>query len=365
MFFAGFTTIRSIVYVGIALIAAFTVTGAISSTYKRERLSLAEQHYNQGQNLQGQGDLEAAVDQYREAILFVPDNSDYRLSLATALLNTGHLAEAQAHLQQLQQQDPTNGRINLGLALVALKQKKVREAIDDYQRAVYEYWPPQAVPERRRARWQLVDLLHGVGRRNDEVAELLQLYSSSSQNDPTERAKIGFRLVNLGAMSEASQIFRNLEVNFPKSALGHRGLGDVRFGTGDYVAARHEYQHALRVNPNDRDAQAALSLTNAVIDLDPVLPDISPGEQLRRSQLLLSRIVSELNGCLLQEAPTATAQHQLDEARDLLARSHPGEDYNVALQQTAVLLWQNRTAFCPANVQPNRAIELAVGRIAE
>jgi hypothetical protein len=133
---------------------------------------------------------------------------------------------------------------------------------------------------------------------------------------------------------------------------------------GDYVAARHEFQHALRLSPNDRDLQSELQLTNAVIELDPALPDLSSAERLRRSQLLLTRVVNELGGCLLQKAPTAVAEHQLDTARDLLAQKHPAEDdYNLTLQRAAMGLWQNRSAFCPASVPPNHAIDLAVGRI--
>ena len=155
-----------------------------------------------------------------------------------------------------------------------------------------------------------------------------------------------------------------METNFPQNSVGQSGLGEVRFSAGDYVSARHEFQHALRITPNDREVQTALALTNAVIDLDPVLPEISSAEQLRRSQLLLSRIVTELNACLLQQVPTAVAQHQLDSARDLLARTHPmQEDYTLALQRGAVQMWQNRASFCQANVPSNRAIDLAVGRI--
>ncbi len=361
--FAGFTTIRSMVYVALILIAAFVATGAISSTYRRERYSLGQQRFDEGHNLERSGQSDAAVDQYREALLFSPDNQEYRLSLANSLINTGHLNEAQAHLQQLAQTDPTNGRINLALAQVSLKQHQTAQAIDFYQRAVYEYWPPQAIPERRAARWQLVNLLEQAGRRNDEIAELLQLYSSSPAN-PVERSRIGFRLAQAGATSEAAQIFRTLELNFPKDVLGHIGLGDVRFATGDYVSARHEYQHVLRLDPGNHDIQSQLALTNAVIDLDPALPDISYAERLRRSESLLSRIVSEMNGCLLQKVPTAAAQHQLDSARDLLAHNHEAEqDYNLTLQRAAIRLWQDRSAFCPPAVKPNRAIELALGRV--
>ncbi len=307
--------------------------------------------------------MSGAVDQYREALLFTPDDSNYRLSLATALLDIGHLDEAQAHLEQLSQSDPTNGRINLALARVALKRNRKNQAIEDYQRAVYEYWPPDAVPERRQARWQLVGLLHAAGRRNDEIAELLQLYSSSPP-DPKERSKIGFLLINAGAISEAAQIFRNLELNFPQNSVGHRGTGEAKFAAGDYVSARHEFQRALKITPNDHEVQAALTLTNAVIDIDPLLPDISSAEQLRRSQLLLTKIVNEFNQCLLQKAPTAVAQHQLDAARDLLVKTSPAaEDYGLSLQRAAVRLWQNRSSFCPPNVPANHAIDLAVGRI--
>jgi tetratricopeptide (TPR) repeat protein len=361
--FAGFTTIRSIVSVVVVLIGAFALTGAISSSYKRERHSLGQQHYKAGHAFETQEDLEAAVDEYREALLFLPDQQDYRLSLAIALLKAGRLDEAQAHLQQLAQKDPTNGRINLALARVALKRKKTNEAIESYQRAVYEYWPPEAIPERRAARWELVGLLHSTGRRDAEVAELLQLYSSSPPN-LAERSKIGFLLLKAGAMSEAAQIFRNIEQNFPQNSFGHRGLGEVDLANGDYVAARHEFQHALHISPNDHDAQASLALTNAVIDLDPVLPDISSAERLRRSQRLLSRVVNDLNGCLLLKVPPPAAQHQLDSARDLLARPHPSEeDYSLTLQRTAAQVWQNRSSFCPASVPPNRAIDLAIGRV--
>jgi tetratricopeptide (TPR) repeat protein len=361
--FAGFTTIRSIAYVAMTLIVAFVITGAISSNYKRERVSLGQQHYEEGRSFEQEGQVEDAIDQYREALLFLPDNSNYRLSLANALLKAGHLDEAEAHFQQLSQQDPTNGRINLGLAQIAVKRHRIAEAIESYQRAVYEYWPPDAIPERRVARWELVGLLDATGRKTDEIAELLQLYSSAPPN-PEERAKIGFQLLKTGAISEAAGIFRTLKANFPNGTYGHRGLGEVDFATGDYVSARHEFQRALRISPHDHEIEASLALTNAVIDMDPVLPDISSAERLRRSQRLLARITTELGDCLLLKAPTPVAQQQLDSARELLTRAHPlEEDYNLTLQRAAVTLWQNRSSFCPANETPNTAVDLTVRRI--
>jgi tetratricopeptide (TPR) repeat protein len=180
------------VSVVVVLVFSFALTGAISSAYRRERLSLGESHYERGQLLAGQGETEAAVDQYREALLFLPNQQEFRLSLATGLLSIGRLDEAQAHLQQLLQQDPTNGRINLALAHIAMQRRNPTAAVEYYQRAVYEYWPPNEIPQRRKARWELVQLLDTAGQRSGVVGELLQLYTSAPADDFGERARIGF-----------------------------------------------------------------------------------------------------------------------------------------------------------------------------
>lgn len=360
--FVGFTNLRAATYVFLVLIFAFGITGALSSSYKNERTKLGMMRYEQGQDFSARNDLPEAVDAYREALLYSPDNQQYRLSLATSLLAVGALDEAQAHLQQLLQADPTNGRINLALAHIAVKRKKVNEAIDYYQRAVYEYWPPSDVPERRKARWELIDLLRANNRRSEVVGELIQIYASAPP-DPEERAKIGFLLLQYGANSEAQQVFRNLERTYPQLAYGHRGLGRVDFSSGDYVSARHEFQHALHIDPKDKESADLLSLTNTVIDLDPVLPGISDAETLRRSMNLLSRVVITLGNCLLLKAPSPEAQQQLDAARNLLANRHPtGEDLNLTLQRAAGQLWQNRASFCPAS-STDRALDVAIQRI--
>ena len=141
MFFLGPSTLRTFLLVSLALLVAFLVTGFASSEYRSEKKVLGARHYMNGQELAAKGKMMAAVQEYREALLFQPENTDYRLSLATALINAGRLDEAQAHLEQLLQDDPTNGVINLLLARVALRRKHLKLAVEFYQRAVYEYWP--------------------------------------------------------------------------------------------------------------------------------------------------------------------------------------------------------------------------------
>jgi tetratricopeptide (TPR) repeat protein len=361
--FVGHTTLRATLSVVTVLILSFVLTAAISSAYKRERASLGESHYDRAEWSLQHDRMGDAADEFRQALLFLPENTRYRLSLGTALLDTGHLTEAQTHLEQLLQEDPTNGRINLALARVAVKRANVTGAIDYYQRAVYEYWPASEMPERRKARWELVNLLEETGRDAEVVGELIQLYASAP-NDPQERARIGFALLKYGAVSEAAEIFGALERKFPQQEYAHRGLGQADLSRGDYVAARHEFQHALHLDPKDRASAAGLTLTNTVIDLDPVLSGIGSVERLRRSENLLNRVLSDITVCAGTRAWSDQLTEQVDDAVKMLSDKQPHDnDYYLQLQAAAQGLWQNRLSFCGTLAAPDRAAELALAKV--
>ena len=97
----------------VTLIAAFVATGFASSAYHRERTALGIEHYHLGRSLESRGELEPALDEYRKALFFIPDKTEYRLSLSTALIEAGRLDEAQSHPEQLSQDDPTTGVIKI------------------------------------------------------------------------------------------------------------------------------------------------------------------------------------------------------------------------------------------------------------
>ena len=361
--FVGHTTIRATLSVIAILVLSFVLTGAISSAYRKERLALGEQHYQRAEWSLQHGRQGNAVEEFRQSLLFLPDNTRYRLSLATALLQTGHLNEAQTHLEQLLQEDPTNGWINLALARVAVKRANMNDAIEYYQRAVYEYWPASEIPERRKARWELVNLLEETGRDAEVVGELIQLYASAP-NDPQERARIGFALLKYGAVSEAVEIFGALERKFPQQEYAHRGLGEADLSQGDYVAARHEFQHALHLDSKDRESAAGLALANTVIDLDPVMSGIGSLERLRRSQNLLNRVLNDIAACAGTRAWSDQLTQQVEDARKLLAEKHSrDDDFNLELQQVAQQLWQNHLSFCGTLATPDRAAELALAKV--
>jgi tetratricopeptide (TPR) repeat protein len=352
-------TLQATLTVCITLVVAFVVTGFASSAYHRKRDALGTQHYDRGHSLETHGDLEAALEEYRKALLFAPDNAQYRLSLATALLEANRLEEAQSHLEQLLQEDPTSGEINILLGRLAVLQRKPKEAVEYYQRGVYEYWPESEFGRRRQARWELVSLLSKAGDRTGFVGELMQLYANLPRQDINQKLKVGFLLVGNGATSEASRIFEDLVKDAPQNGEVRRGLAEVNFGAGDYITARHEFQHALKLDPHDADSSKGLALTNDVIDMDAALPYITSAEQTRRNKNLLSRVIKNLEECRRGAGNSA----RLDDARRLLSQIPKDEDPAFVLQTTAARLWRDRANLCGTSVPQDPALDTVLTRL--
>ncbi len=310
--------------------------------------------------MEGAGNVAGAAEEYRKALLFLPDEQEYRLSLSIALIELGKLDEAETHLQELLDTDPTNGTINLMLARVAERRHKTTEAIDYFERAVYGYWPPNKIPIRHAARWELVSLLANEKRRTEVVGELLQLYANSP-NDPKERSKIGFMLLHYGAVSDATNVFHDLVRDSPRYVEGYYGLGKAYLESGDYTAARTEFQYAARLDAADRDAQSLLVLTNTILSMDPMLPRLSSIDRVRRSRALLDRIITYLQTCAAANAPVP---QNLADAKTLGGSDYQDLDqYLNQLQDASQQLWKTRSAVCGNAAPHDQVLESLMPRM--
>lgn len=347
--------------VGVSLLLAgsFAVTGFVTSKYRQEKVALGHAHFMRGQELERAADVNEAVEEFRKAMIFSPDTAEYRTAFASALMQAGRLDEAESHINQLLQEDPTNGELNLMLGRIAEKRNQLEKAIDFYQRAVYEYWPPERVDERRDARLELIELLGRAGRREELIAELMTLYANFP-NDQVLKNRIGLDLLDHGATSEAIQVFKEMVRGSSRSADAHRGLAQAYFASGDYVSARHEFERTLRLNSKDAIASRELKLTNSVIDLDPNLSGIREAERLRRAQNLLKRVMADLQQC----GENKTVEETLVKANGLLS-AIPREDEDMAqeMQKEAEDLWAQRSRLCAGNATNDGALATVLARI--
>ena len=355
----GGSSWRVLAAVALLLVSALVATAFVSARYHREKTHLGQIYYERGRALEKEGKLDSAIEEYRKALIFSPDTPEYRVSFASALLQAGRLDEAEAHVQLLLQEDPTNGELNLLLGRIAARRGQLNKAMEYYHRAVYEYWPPQRVGERKEARIELINMLAHSGRRAELIAELMTLYANFP-SDLNLHAWIGFNLLDHGATSEATQVFRQLVRVSPRNPEAHRGLAQAYFASGDYISARHEFERALRLNPKDTASANYLKLTNTVVDLDPQLTGIRETERLRRAQNLLRRVVNDISSC----ADPATAANNLADAQKLLA-SKPAntEDAAIEMQRQAVTLWSQRNRWCPGSPTADGALSTVLARI--
>jgi Flp pilus assembly protein TadD len=358
------TNLRAAISVSIILLIAILFTGFLSSAYKRERQARAQQHFNHGQALTRSGDLNGAVDEYRKALVFSPDDKNYRLALATALLSLGRLDEAQSHLEELLEDEPTDGLINLMLARVAEKRKRSKDVVEFYQRAVYGYWPQDKMAARHRARWELVGLLEKEGRSTELIGELLQLYANAG-DDPNEKARIGFLLLKYGATSDAVNVFRELARNSPKYVEAHHGLGQSYLQSGDFLAARREFQRAMHLDPNDRENVQSLAFANAAINIDPFMPRLSSSDRYRRSCALLNRVLSHLEACSEGKVLPDPLKQRVEAAQKLLSGKPQPEidDANLQLQDMAQALWNDQDQFCGGRSIEDKPLDAVLTRI--
>lgn len=354
------STPRLIAGIALLLVFSFTGTGFITSKYRTEKLLLGRGHYDRGIHLQHGGEINDAVEEFRKALIFCPDTAEYRVSFAAALIEAGKLDEAESHLEQLLQEDPTNGELNLMFGRIAVRRNRLSKAIEYYQRAVYEYWPTDRVGERRKARLELIDLLAKSGRRDELIGELMTLYANFPNDQPL-RSRIGLDLLDHGAVSESTQVFRELVRISPKNAEYHRGLAQAYFASGDYVSARHEFERTLRLNPKDGFSATQLKLTNSVIDLDPNLIGIREAERTRRAQNLLRRVKTDLEQCSEPGALT----DPLNTADKLLA-GQPSADDDLAgdMQKTALDIWSKRGQFCAGKPTSDGPLATVLARMA-
>ena len=195
------------------------------------------------------------------------------------------------------------------------------------------------------------------------MAELIQLYASAPP-DVAERLRIGSMLLQYGATSESAQIFQDLLHRAPQNADVHRGMAEVDFAQRDYVAARHEFQRAIRLNAADTASREGLVQTNAVIDMNGSLPGISSAERVRRSENLLNRVIADLEKCAGERIADRAAD--FDAARQLLSgkNSVPNDDRTLELQTMAQKLWSLRQPLCGNVAAPDKPVDLILAGLA-
>jgi tetratricopeptide (TPR) repeat protein len=261
----------------LAVVFFLAVTG-LSRAYYQQR-----EFFGSRWSARGFADLksknyEAAVTDFRSALLYSRDDYSYQLNLVEALIGLNRTGEASAYLLNLWDREPENGVVNLELARIARQHGRMDESIRYYHGAVYSAWPRGQENQRRQARLELIDLLLQIKNQADAQAELIAL-SANADKDPALQKRVGDSFLRAGDYEHALAAYRTaLRVN-QHDAATMAGAGYAAFQLQRYPLAQNYLESATAGDSTDAQSAQLLQTTDSVLRMDPYRPQISSAER--------------------------------------------------------------------------------------
>lgn len=262
----------------VLVVVFFLFVTVLSRVYYSQRASLGNRWFNRGVADLNAEKFDAAVRDFRAALVYSRDNYAYQLNLAEALLGLRHTGEASAYLLNLWEREPEDAVVNLELARIATQQGRMQEAVRHYHDAIYAAWPADQEWKRRSARLELIELLLRNHSQAQAQAELIAL-AENVGDDPAEQAHIGDLFSRAGDYEHALASYRVTLRADRHNPGALAGAGYAAFQLGRYPLAEHYLQAALTVNASNTQIADQLKVTQAVLHMDPFRPGIGREER--------------------------------------------------------------------------------------
>jgi tetratricopeptide (TPR) repeat protein len=289
-----------------AAAAAFAAVNHLVIRFNANQQARARRLYTQGVADASASHYAEAIDAFRAALVGDPNNSQYQLSLARALRDSGdprHLDEAESYLAALWQRAPEDGTINLALGRVAARRANVDDAIRYYHNAIYGVWTSDADAYRRKARLELIDFLLQQKARGQAESELIAL-ATSLPTDPASHLQTAQLFAQAqdfpNALSQYEDVLRLNRGEDRGVALNPEafaGAGDAAFRQGRYRTAQRYLNEAVTASPQDVNSRQLLDRATLILDADPFVHRISDAERNRRVAAAFAKAGDRLTAC--------------------------------------------------------------------
>jgi len=284
-------------------VALFVATYFINAAYQRERAALARHWLKTGDTDFAAGHAGDAVDAYRSALTYDPDNPEITLKLAESLARAGQEQQASSYLLTLLQEQPGNGPVNLALARLSARQRDTAAALRFYRGAIYGGWSGEGQTMRRQARLELIDFLLARNAATDARSELMGL-TGDLPRDPAIVAIVAERFARAGDDANALRLYRDAIALRGETPAILAGAGMSAFRLADYHAAE-EYLQRAKAAGADGTVTTTLETARAVLELDPFARGLSTSRRIERLQRMLEIAAARAEAC--RPAPPASA----------------------------------------------------------
>lgn len=273
---------------------AFAGTQWVAAGNRQMHRSDAAEWFERAQRALEDGRSADAVEALRKAALQDPGQRDYRLALASALVEEGAAAEARQVLLVLRNSQPEDPEVNLRLArLEARREGGLTDAIRYYQLAIGGLWRDGDLDARRQVRTELIRLMLDRGQRSRALSELLLLGVDLPDNAETA-TEVGELLLTAGDYQRALERFRDVLSEEPDHQRALAGAGEAAFELADYARAR---QYFAQVSVVDERISGMKTITDLVLTSDPLAARIGVAERRRRMIRIFEHAALTLEDC--------------------------------------------------------------------
>lgn len=296
---------RPVILVIFTLLAVilFLFTSGLARLYRAQRESLGTRWFSRGLADLNAKKYDAAVSDFRAALLYSRDNYTYQLNLAEALIGQKRTGQASAYLLNLWDREPEDGLVNLELARIASSQGQVQQAIRYYHDAIYAAWASDEEWKREDARLELIQLLLNNKALAQAQSELIALEANVG-DDPAQQEQIGNLFLRAQDYEHALTAFRIALRSERHNPTALAGAGEAAFELGRYPVAQHYLQAAVAANPNDQQSADRLKTTEMVLQMDPFRREITTAERNRLVVQAFQLAGQRLTGCALPKSVT-------------------------------------------------------------
>jgi Tfp pilus assembly protein PilF len=272
-----------LLWLALGAILFFAVTHELVRFSDQRRHALGETWAQRGRAELAAGHAALAITHLRNALLYAPSDAGYRLSLAEALAATGRVEEAEPYLQNLWQDQPADGRINLDLAQIATRRQDTRSALRYYHGAIYGIWGDDNVAQRRReARIELISFLLRQKYLALARSELIAL-EPDMPPDPAFATRVALWFGQAGDASSGLRVYEKALQLAPGDHDALVGAGDSAFQMGRYALARHYFEQAAAAYRSDLVSGMRARVSGLLLDMNPYQTGLSERERAGRA----------------------------------------------------------------------------------
>jgi protein O-mannosyl-transferase len=199
-------------------------------------------HYNLGIDLDQNGQLNEAIDEFHEVIRLKPDHTDARINLGFALYSKGQIDDAISQFLEVIRLKPDNTDAHNDLGIALLNKNQIDEAISQFQEAI------RLKPDNAAAHQNLGDVLGRKG----QIDEAIRQYQEAIRlaDNAAAHHNLGDALGRKGQIDEAIRQYQEAIHLKPDYTEAYFNLGDALAAKGRFDEAIENYRQAIQINSN-------------------------------------------------------------------------------------------------------------------